>query len=90
MMEWTPPQPFIAKGSGNSISLINGGWVTSNCDPTINASGCLTFVFTTNGDNHKGSGWEAKITCELEGITTLNRVDDVFASVECDSLKNAC
>ncbi|MFK7980175.1 MAG: Calx-beta domain-containing protein [Saprospiraceae bacterium] len=78
---------FIAKGSGNSISMINGGWVTSNCDPNINPSGCLTFVFTTNGNNNKGSGWDAKITCELEGITTLNRVDDVFASVECDSLK---
>ncbi len=78
---------FIAKGSGNSISLMNGGWVTSDCDPNINPSGCLTFVFTTNGDNKKGSGWEATITCELEGVTKLNRVDDVFASAGCDSLK---
>lgn len=78
---------FIAKGSGNSISLINGGWVTSNCDPNINPSACLTFVFTTNGNNNAGSGWEAKVNCSLQGVTTLNRVDDVFGSAKCDSLK---
>lgn len=78
---------FIAKGSGNSVSLMNGGWVTSNCDPNINPSGCLTFVFTTNGDNNKGSGWEATANCVLQGVTTLNPVDDVFGSAECDSLK---
>ncbi len=78
---------FIAKGSGNSVSLMNGGWVSSNCDPNINPSGCLTFVFTTNGDNNKGSGWEASAACVLQGVTTLNRVDDVFGAAQCDSLK---
>jgi len=78
---------FIAKGSGNSISLFNGGWVTSNCDPNINPSGCLTFVFNTNGDNNKGTGWEAKATCALQGVTTISQLDDVFGSVKCDSLK---
>ena len=78
---------FIAKGSGNSISLINGGWVRSNCDPTINATGCLTFVFTTNGDDFKGAGWEALVSCELQGVTFLNRPDNVFAAASCDSLK---
>lgn len=78
---------FIAKGSGNSISKLNGGWVNSNCDPNINATGCLTFVFTTNGDNFKGAGWEAIIGCSLQGVTLLNKPDDVFASASCDSLK---
>jgi len=78
---------LIAKGSGNSISQINGGLVSSNCDPNINATGCLTFVFTTNGDNNKGAGWEAIVNCALQGVTTLNRPDDVFASAKCDSLK---
>ena len=83
----TASAKLIAKGSGVSPSQINGAWVTSNCDPNINPSGCLTFVFTTNGDNKKGAGWEALISCELQGITTLNAPDDVFASVKCDSLK---
>lgn len=78
---------LIAKGSGNSVSQINGGWVTSNCDPNINETGCLTFAFATNGDNRKGTGWSATINCALQGVTTLNRPDDVFASVKCDSLK---
>jgi len=78
---------FIAKGSGNSIAQFNGGWVNSNCDPNINPTGCLTFVFTTNGNNFKGAGWEAIIGCELQGVTFLNRPDDVFASASCDSLK---
>ncbi len=78
---------FIAKGSGNSISNFNGGGVNSNCDPNINPTGCLTFVFTTNGDNFKGAGWEALINCSLQGVTLLNKPDDVFASASCDSLK---
>ncbi len=78
---------LIAKGSGNSISQFNGGWVSSNCDPNVNATGCLTFAFTTNGDNNKGAGWDATINCALQGVTTLNRPDDVFASAKCDSLK---
>ena len=78
---------FIAKGGGNSISQINGGWVTSSCDPNINPSGCLTFVFKTNGDKRKGTGWEATVSCEIMDTTTLNRVNDVFATTNCDSLK---
>ncbi|MEM1119291.1 MAG: Calx-beta domain-containing protein [Bacteroidota bacterium] len=78
---------FITKGSGNSIAQINGGWVTSNCDPNVNPTGCLTFAFQTNGDNRKGSGWEANVDCTIEGTTTLNRPNDVYSSVMCDSLK---
>ncbi|MEM6318231.1 MAG: Calx-beta domain-containing protein [Bacteroidota bacterium] len=78
---------LIAKGSGNSVSNFNGGWVNSNCDPNINPSGCLTFVFTTNGDNNKGAGWEAKVSCELMGTTTLNPVNDIYARAKCDSSK---
>lgn len=50
--------------SGSGASRAFGGWVQANCDPSFNASGCLSFVFETNGDNNKGNGWQANITCE--------------------------
>ena len=80
---------FIAKGSGNSVSFMNGGWVTSNCDPTINPSGCLTFAFATNGDNQKGAGWEATVNCFVGSGTTLNPVNNLFASAKCDSFRTS-
>ena len=58
----------IANMTGTGVSQANGGWVTSNCDPTINSTGCLTFQFRTNGDNNKGRGWAANIACNDRGI----------------------
>ena len=39
----------IAKWSGAGVSQ-TGGWISSDCSPTVNPSGCLTFLFKTNGD----------------------------------------
>ncbi len=56
-----------AKWSGNGVST-TGGWISSECSPEDNASGCLTFLFKTNGDNSKGTGFSGKLTCEDRGI----------------------
>ncbi|MEM6318200.1 MAG: T9SS type A sorting domain-containing protein [Bacteroidota bacterium] len=52
-----------AKASGTGTSNAFGGWIESNCDPSVNPTGCLTFVFSTNGDSRKGNGWEAWVSC---------------------------
>ncbi len=39
----------------------NGGWVIGDC---LDYSGCLTLQFDTDGDNAKGAGFVAEITCE--------------------------
>ena len=44
------------------------GWVTSSCSPSLNPSGCITFILATNGDNNKGAGWEAWVKCEERTI----------------------
>ena len=54
--------------AGTGVSNAFGGWVSANCDPGINPSGCLTFIFYRNGDNRKGTGWEAWVTCADRGI----------------------
>ncbi len=49
--------------TGTGVSNANGGWVSASCSPSKNPSGCLTFIFKTNGDNAKGTGWEAWMEC---------------------------
>ena len=60
-------QTLLLKATGEGISR-TGGWVSSSCDPKINASGCLTFNFKTNGDLSKGRGWSGNFSCEDRGI----------------------
>ena len=60
---------FIGKGTGVGVSSLFGGWVIANCSPAINPSGCLTFVFTTNGERTKGTGWESWVSCNDRGLT---------------------
>ena len=59
----------IGSGSGVGVSKGFGGWIGANCDPARNASGCLTFIFKTNGDNIKGKGWEAWASCASRTIS---------------------
>ncbi|MEM1119678.1 MAG: T9SS type A sorting domain-containing protein [Bacteroidota bacterium] len=73
--------PFIGSASGNGASNAFGSWVVANCDPSINPSGCLSFIFETNGDNAKGNGWEASVTCESSGTKVecprnITEIDD--------------
>jgi len=60
--------PFFVAASGNGPSSAYGGWVAADCDPNLNASGCLTFIFETNGDRSKGTGWEAWVNCDDNAI----------------------
>ena len=74
---------LIGKYNGVGVSQ-TGGWVASSCDPKVNAHGCLTFQFKTNGDNAKGTGWRAKITCEQNSVT-LTPPNDLNVQLECEN-----
>ncbi|MEM1120325.1 MAG: T9SS type A sorting domain-containing protein [Bacteroidota bacterium] len=78
--------PLIGSGSGRGVANMNGGWVASNCDRTINPTGCLTFRFQTDGDNRKGAGWKAWVTCEDVSVR-IAPPTNVFASLKCMELK---
>ncbi|MEM6319685.1 MAG: hypothetical protein AAF960_18575 [Bacteroidota bacterium] len=78
--------PFIGSGSGAGNFQMNGGWVASNCDKTQNSSGCLTFVFKTDGDNAKGAGWEAWVTCEDDNLRIMPPANQ-FQTLACDDFK---
>jgi len=67
---------MAAARSGTSVSDAFGGWVAASCDPLTNNSGCLTFIFDTNGDRAKGAGWEAWAECEKKDIE-LKSVEDL-------------
>jgi hypothetical protein len=56
------------KASGAGVSNAFSGWTNASCDPMRNPTGCLTFVFETNGDRKKGAGWEAWVTCNKRDI----------------------
>jgi len=62
------PTPSLETASGSAVSNAFGGWIGADCDPANNNSGCLTFIFETNGDNSKGTGWVAEITCDENPI----------------------
>lgn len=79
------PSPFIGSASGNGSSNAFGSWVAANCDPAINPSGCLSFIFETNGDNAKGTGWQASVTCESSGVK-VECPANITATDECNSL----
>lgn len=59
---------LIGSGSGVGVSRGFGGWLDASCDPAVNPSGCLTFIFKTNGDNAKGKGWEFWVDCAERAI----------------------
>ena len=62
----------IGTGTGVGASKGFGGWINASCDPKINDSGCLTFLFKTDGDNAKGTGWEAWVDCGVREIAFEN------------------
>ncbi len=67
----------IAAGTGNGVSQMNGAWVTASCDPVVNPSGCLTFLFYTDGKNTKGSGWDGWASCAARTAElTLSDIDN--------------
>ena len=78
--------PFVPglryDGGFDQSNLPFGGWISAECDPARNASGCLTFVFQRNGDNRKSIGWEAWVTCEDSGIEVTANIPN--AKIECD------
>ena len=80
------PLVFITKGSGEGAASFNGGWVAANCDRTVNPSGCITFHFKTDGDNNKGTGWDASIRCQ-DRTTTIMPPDAQFVTLSCGEIK---
>ena len=60
--------PFLGSGSGVGASKAFGSWVAANCSPNVNPSGCLSFIFKTNGDYVKSTGWEAWVSCQDRNI----------------------
>ena len=70
----------IAAFSGVGVSA-TGGWLRSECS----LSGCLTFEFVTNGDNIKGTGWQAWVTCDSLASTTIVCPNIPSAKLDCDS-----
>jgi len=74
--------PIIGTGSGVGVHRAFGGWIDAECDPAVNPSGCLTFLFKTDGDNRKGAGWDAWVDCEERDIT-LSGVNISDVKLQC-------
>jgi|GEM_PF-3199773 len=83
----TTSAPLIEAATGEGVSSAFGGWVNADCDPSVNPSGCLTFVFKTENDSIKGTGWEAWVSCDDRGVA-LEEQDDIWGSAICDDPNN--
>ncbi len=79
------PTTTYKSATGVGASTAFGGWVQADCDPSVNPTGCLTFVLETNGDNGKGIGWEATVTCEGSGIA-VKCPSNISVSDDCNNL----
>ena len=58
------PLNFIGSGAGAGTSNAFGSWVKAHCSPDTNQTGCISFIFQTNGDNLASAGFKASIGCE--------------------------
>jgi len=57
-------QNFSGSSTGVGISKAFGGWFYAHCTPDSNATGCVSFIFQTNGDNVASAGFRANAQCE--------------------------
>lgn len=79
------PGAMRSSASGSGPSNAFGSWVQANCDPAFNPTGCLTFVFDTNGDRNKGAGWQASVSCESSSVT-VECPSNVSVTTNCNNI----
>lgn len=72
----------VATGTGTSAAF--GAWIEADCNAQVNASGCLTFIFYTNGQNSKGRGWDAWVDCSEKKVE-FGTINIPSRKLTCDS-----
>jgi hypothetical protein len=77
---------MLGSGTGVGSFQLGGSMIASSCDKGQNASGCLTFQFKTNGNNQKGTGWDAWVECR-GSTTTISAGGNQFYTINCNNLK---
>ena len=78
--------PFTSLAvSRGGVADAFGGWYAASCDPFVNSSGCVTFLFRTNDDSRKGAGWEAWASCEARGISLSGEVIPSDVQLSCEN-----
>ena len=75
----------LGSGTGVGVAKAFGGWVNASCNPYLNKSGCLTFVLKTNGDNKKGSGWDAWVDCAARDISLVGAIVPSDIQLTCEN-----
>lgn len=76
--------PLIGVFDANTV---NPGLITSN--PSINPSGCLTFVFTSDGTN-EGNGWAGAINCNTPCQNYYIQVDSLSPDTTAQGYIDIC
>ena len=86
----------IYNGPDNTYDVIgtfnsnNPGLITASLDtPTPNPSGCLTFVFTSDGSN-TATGWEAEISCFEPCQDITASLDVITPAPDPDGILRVC
>jgi len=75
----------LGSGTGVGVARAFGGWVNASCNPYLNQSGCLTFTLKTDGDNAKGSGWDAWVDCAARDISLVGEVVPSDIQLTCEN-----
>ncbi len=75
----------LGSGTGVGVSKAFGGWINASCNPYLNKSGCLTFALKTDGDNNKGSGWDAWVDCGVRDISLAGEIVPADIQLTCEN-----
>ena len=76
-------QNFSGSGTDVGISNAFGGWFYAHCTPDSNATGCVSFIFQTNGDGLASAGFKANVQCEDRGFQ-IQRPNISSGTTTCD------
>jgi len=63
---------LIDKASGVGNSQAFGSWVASHCSPAYNPTGCISFIFKTNGDRTASAGFKTNRIKNSAGLLCLD------------------
>lgn len=78
------PADLIGSASGYGISTAFGGWIAANCSPDSNQTGCISFIFKTNGDNLTGRGFQTTIVCQERNFQIQAPTITTSTTLNCD------
>lgn len=75
---------LIGKASGVGSSKAFGSWIATHCSLDSNQTGCISFIFKTNGDNTASTGFKTNIRCLDRNFQIQTPIINNNTVINCD------